>query len=44
MVITVRKYDYNLALDKLEIEREMLPYYQLKIADDYNISIGNVKK
>ena len=36
--------DYPLAPDKLEIKREMLSEYQLKIADLYNIIIGNVKK
>ena len=36
--------DYPLAPDKIEIEREMLSEYQLKIADHYNIPIGNVKK
>ena len=36
--------DYPLAPDKIEINREMLPKYQLKIADLYNIPIGNVKK
>ena len=36
--------DYPLAPDKIEIKREMLPDYQLKIADHYNITIGNVKK
>ena len=35
---------YHLAPDKLEIEREMLYDYQLKIADHYDIPIGNVKK
>ena len=35
---------YPLAPDKIEIKREMLSEYQLKIADLYNISIGNVKK
>ena len=35
--------DYLLAPDKLDIKREMLSDYQLKIADDY-ISIGNAKK
>ena len=35
---------YPLSPDKIEIEREMLSDYQLKIADFYNISIGNVKK
>ena len=36
--------DYALAPDKIEIEREMLSDYQLKIADHYNIQIDNVKK
>ena len=36
--------DYLLAPDKIEIKREMLSYYQLKIADLYNIPIGNIKK
>ena len=36
--------DYHVAPDKIEIKREMLSNYQLKIADFYNISIGNVKK
>ena len=36
--------DYPLASDKIEIKREMLYEYQLKIADLYNIPIGNVKK
>ena len=36
--------DYLLAPDKIEIKREMLPEYQLKIADLYNIPIGNIKK
>ena len=37
--------DYTLPLDKLEIKGETLFDYQLKIADDYDISIsiGNVK-
>ena len=35
---------YPLAQDKIEIKREMLYEYQLKIADFYNIPIGNVKK
>ena len=30
--------------DKIEIKNEILSDYQLKIADLYNISIGNVKK
>ena len=34
---------YPLAPDKLEIKKETLSDYQLKIADDYNISIDNVK-
>ena len=36
--------DYLLAPDKIEIKREMLSEYQLKIADLYNISIGIIKK
>ena len=36
--------DYPLASEKLEIGKEMFPYYQLNIIDGYNISIGNVKK
>ena len=35
---------YPLAPDKIEVKREMLSEYQIKIADLYNISIGNVKK
>ena len=34
--------DYSLAADRIEIKREMLSDYQLKIADFYNIPIGNV--
>ena len=36
--------DYPLAPDKIEIKGKMLSDYQLKIADLYNIPIGNVKK
>ena len=36
--------DYPLALDKIEIKKEMLPEFQLKITDLYNIPIGNIKK
>ena len=36
--------DYPLDPDKLEIKREMLSDYQLKIADLYKTLIGNVKK
>ena len=36
--------DFPLTPDKIEIKREMLSEYQLKIADLYNIPIGNVKK
>ena len=36
--------EYPLAPDKIEIKREMLSKYQLKIADLCNIPIGNVKK
>ena len=35
--------DYPLAPDKIESKKEM-PNYQLKIADFYNIPIGNVTK
>ena len=36
--------DYPLAPDKIEIKREMLSEYELKITDLCNILIGNVKK
>ena len=36
--------DYPLTPDKIGIKREILSDYQLKIADLYNIFIGNVKK
>ena len=36
--------DYPLAPDKIEIKKEILSGYQLKIADLYNVPIGNVKK
>ena len=36
--------DYPLAPDKIEIKREMLSDYQLKIADLYKIPISNVWK
>ena len=36
--------DCPLAPDKIEIKGEMLPEYQLKIANLYNIPIVNVKK
>ena len=36
--------DYPLVPHKIEIKRGMLSDYQLKIADLYNISVGNVKK
>ena len=35
---------YPLALDKLEIKREILSEYQLKINDLCNVPIVNVKK
>ena len=35
---------YTLAPDKIEIKREVLSDYQLKIIDLYNIPIGNIKK
>ena len=36
--------DYYLVLDKIKFEKEILSVSQLKIANLYNISIGNVKK
>ena len=36
--------DYPLAPDKIKIKREILSEYQLKTADLYNISIGNIKR
>ena len=36
--------DYPLAPYKIEIKRENLYNYQLKVADLYNISIGDVEK
>ena len=36
--------DYPLAANKIEIKREILAQYHLKIADLYNIPIDNVKK
>ena len=36
--------DYSLAPDKMEIKREILSDYRLKIANLYNIPIDNVKK
>ena len=36
--------DYPLAPDKIEIKREILSRYHLKIADLYKIFIGNAKK
>ena len=36
--------DYPLAPDKIEIKREMLSEYQLKVGDLYSVPIGNVKK
>ena len=36
--------DYPLVPDEIEIKREIQSKYQLKIADLYNIPIGNVKK
>ena len=35
--------DYPLAPDKIEIKREMLSEYQLKITDHYNIPADNIK-
>ena len=36
--------DYPLAPDNVEIKKEILSNYQLKIADLYNIPTANVKK
>ena len=36
--------DCPLAPDKIEIKRELLSNYQLKVSELYNILIGNVKK
>ena len=36
--------DYPFALDKIEIKREIVSKYELKISDLNNITIGNVKK
>ena len=35
--------NYPLAQDKIDIKREMLSNYQIKISDFYNIPVGNVK-
>ena len=35
--------DYPLVPDKIDIKREMLSEYELKISDLYNIPIGNVE-
>ena len=35
---------YTLAPDKIEIKREILFDYQLKITDIYNIPIANIKE
>ena len=39
-----KAFYYPLALDKIEIKKDMLSKYQLRISDFCNISIGNVKK
>ena len=36
--------DYPLHPDNIQMKREMLSIYQLKIAGNYNISTSNVKK
>ena len=43
LILNILKSSENLAPDKIEISREMLSDYQLKIADLYNIPIGNAK-
>ena len=35
--------NYHSAPDKTKIKAEKFPDYKVKITDDYNISIGNVK-
>ena len=40
----ITQWVYPLATNKIEIKKEMLSFYQLKIADLHNIRIGNVKK
>ena len=40
----IQDNDYPLAPDRIETKKEILPSYQLNIADFYNIPIGNVKK
>ena len=42
--LQVLRYNYPLAANKIEIKRKLLSEYELKIADLYNIPIGNVKK
>ena len=37
-------YDYPLTSDKIEIKKEMLSNYHLKIANFHNIPLGTVKK
>ena len=37
-------HDYLFAPEKIQIKKEMLSSYQLKIADFYNIHIGNLTK
>ena len=37
-------HDYPLSPDKIEIKKEMLSSYELKISDFYNIPISNDKK
>ena len=44
LILNIQKDYYPVASDKLEIKREILSHYQLKIADFYNIPIGNVKR
>ena len=36
--------DYPLALDKIEIKRELFSDFQIKTADLYNIPIDSIKK
>ena len=36
--------DYPLILNKLKVKRKMVSYHQLKFAENYDVSVGNVKR
>ena len=42
--IELQELHNHLAQGKIEMKREMLSEYQLKISDLYKISIGNIKR